>query len=140
MAGNHAVVGFGQAESLTAGRGPALGFAPAGEDNVFHRAAARIGGRTVVSASAGAPVPVTARQNRANNSAATLRNAAGLPAGCFSTDEWPPAEVKAATELAVPPAAEQESARDTAGGQRFGKRAGTSGYATALSAECASAA
>ena len=104
IAGDQAIVTFSHAEGLTAGDGPVLGFAIAGEDKVFHRADARVDGQTVALSSAGVPAPVAVRYNWANNPVGTLRNAAGLPASCFRTDEWTATEVKAAAELAVPPA------------------------------------
>lgn len=64
-------------------------FAIAGEDRVWHWAEAKIDGDAVLVSASTVPVPVAARYAWQANPAATLFNAAGLPAGPFRTDDWP---------------------------------------------------
>ena len=64
-------------------------FSIAGEDHVWHWAEARIEGDTVVVSSKDVPAPKELRYAWQSNPAATLFNAAGLPAGPFRTDNWP---------------------------------------------------
>ena len=94
--GNLAIVGFDHAEGLAAAEGKVSGFAIAGEDKVFHWAEGRIEGSTVVLQSQGVPIPLAVRYNWAGNPIGDLRNAAGLPASSFRTDDWPRSEIKAA--------------------------------------------
>jgi xylan 1,4-beta-xylosidase len=65
------------------------GFAVAGPDRKWRWAEARIDGDTVVVSSPEVPRPVAVRYAWADNPEATLRNAAGLPASPFRTDDWP---------------------------------------------------
>ncbi len=90
------------ADSANAKAGTLLGFAIAGADKVFHVAAARIEGKTVVVSADKVPHPVAVRYAWANNPVSNLYNAAGLPASSFRTDEWSPQEVKAADEQIEP--------------------------------------
>ena len=73
---------------LTAAGGVLKGFVIAGPDRIFHPAAARIEGNTVVVSSPEVPRPVAARYAWADNPENTLRNKEGLPASPFRTDQW----------------------------------------------------
>ena len=64
-------------------------FEIAGEDRKWCWADARIEGHTVVVSSPSVPHPKEVRYAWQSNPAATLFNAAGLPAGPFRTDTWP---------------------------------------------------
>ena len=74
---------------VAAGGGRLEGFAVAGEHRKFVWADARIDGETVVVSSPKVPKPVAVRYGWANNPACNLRNATGLPASPFRTDNWP---------------------------------------------------
>lgn len=65
-----------------------VGFAVAGEDQVFKWAHAEIDGDRVAVWSDEVPDPVAVRYGWANNPAANLYNAEGLPASPFRTDNW----------------------------------------------------
>ncbi len=73
---------------LTAEGGTLKGFVIAGADRVFHPARARIDGKTVVVSSPDVADPAAARYGWADNPENTLRNAEGLPASPFRTDQW----------------------------------------------------
>ncbi len=77
------------AGGLEAKGGALTGFAVAGADRRFRWADARIDGDAVVVWSAEVPRPVAVRYGWADNPAANLYNAAGLPASPFRTDDWP---------------------------------------------------
>jgi sialate O-acetylesterase len=78
------------AEGLaTTDGGPPAGFALAGEDRVFHWAEAELTDGAVVLRSPAVPTPVAVRFAWADNPAHNLKNAAGLPAVPFRTDDWP---------------------------------------------------
>jgi sialate O-acetylesterase len=64
-------------------------FEIAGEDRKWYWADAHVEGDTVVVSSASVPNPRAVRYAWRSNPAATLFNAAGLPAGPFRTDSWP---------------------------------------------------
>lgn len=65
------------------------GFELAGSDRVFHPAEARVeAGGIVRVTSAAVPAPVAVRYAWRNAPAASLKNAAGLPAAPFRTDTW----------------------------------------------------
>src|SRR5690606_22812699 len=68
-------------------RGESPEFSIAGADGVWHWADARIEGNTVIVSSPDVPEPVAVRSAWQANPAATLFNAAGLPAAPFRTDE-----------------------------------------------------
>jgi sialate O-acetylesterase len=74
---------------LSADGGAPKGFAIAGADRKWHWADGRIDGESVVVSSADVPEPVAVRYGWADNPPNTLRNAAGLPAAPFRTDDWP---------------------------------------------------
>jgi sialate O-acetylesterase len=80
---------FDHADGLTARDGEVKGFAVAGKDRVFHVAAARVDGKSVVVSSPQVPSPVAARYGWAECPTCTLYNAAGLPVEPFRTDNWP---------------------------------------------------
>lgn len=87
--GREMVLHFAHAEGLETRDGsPPKGFAIAGADRVFRRASAVIDGSRVVLTADEVPSPVAARYGFADNPIATLRNAAGLPAYPFRTDDW----------------------------------------------------
>ncbi len=70
--------------------GPKLAeFSVAGADRKWSWADARVEGDTVLVSSPSVPDPVAARYAWQANPAATLYNAAGLPAVPFRTDDWP---------------------------------------------------
>jgi sialate O-acetylesterase len=64
-------------------------FAIAGDDRKWHWADAHIIGNIVEVSSTSVPNPKEVRYAWQSNPAATLFNAAGLPAGPFRTDNWP---------------------------------------------------
>jgi sialate O-acetylesterase len=71
-------------------KGPKLEeFAIAGEDRKWYSADAHIEGDSVIVSSPSVPHPTEVRYAWQSNPAATLFNAAGLPAGPFRTDTWP---------------------------------------------------
>ena len=87
--GTQARVSFDYADSGLVFHGDRLlGFALAGEDRRFHWADATIEGQTVVVSSRAVRSPVAVRYAWADNPAANLYNAAGLPAVPFRTDTW----------------------------------------------------
>jgi len=72
--------------SLSAAGGPLQGFAIAGKDGKFAWATATIAGTTVTLTNPAIPSPVAVRYAWADNPAANLTDASGLPAGPFRTD------------------------------------------------------
>jgi len=67
-----------------------VGFAIAGKDRKFHRAAAKIVGKDRVEVwSDKVEQPVAVRYAWADNPVANLQNRTGLPATPFRTDDWP---------------------------------------------------
>jgi sialate O-acetylesterase len=68
---------------------PPAGFYVAGADRRFAPAEARVEGGAVVVWSRAVPAPVAVRYAWADNPAANLYNAEGLPASPFRTDDWP---------------------------------------------------
>jgi sialate O-acetylesterase len=70
------------------GFGQVRGFAVAGADKKWHRAAAKIVADTVVVKSPGVKRPVAVRYAWADNPDCNLYNRAGLPASPFRTDNW----------------------------------------------------
>ncbi len=70
------------------GFGTIRGFAVAGADKQWHRAAAKIIGNTVVVASPEVKQPVAVRYAWADNPDCNLYNRAGIPASPFRTDDW----------------------------------------------------
>jgi sialate O-acetylesterase len=79
------------ADGLTSRGEAPRGFTLAGADRVFHPAVARIDGVNVDVTSAAVPEPVAVRFAWAATDAPNLWNGAGLPAGSFRSDAWPPA-------------------------------------------------
>ena len=73
---------------LAARDGGLTGFAIAGRDKKWFRAAARIEGDKVIVCSPEVETPVAVRYAWADNPLATLTNGAGLPASPFRTDDW----------------------------------------------------
>jgi sialate O-acetylesterase len=73
---------------LVAKDGALRGFEIAGADRVWRAATARIAGDTVIVSGAEVPQPIAARYAWENNPAASLFNAAGLPATPFRTHRW----------------------------------------------------
>jgi sialate O-acetylesterase len=65
------------------------GFAIAGADKKFHRAAARVDGNSVVVSSPEVKAPVAVRYAWADSPECNLFNREGLPASPFRTDDWP---------------------------------------------------
>ncbi|MBC8011632.1 MAG: sialate O-acetylesterase [Burkholderiales bacterium] len=78
-----------EAGDLEAEGGVLAGFELAGADRIFQPAEARIEGRTVVVTASVVPKPIAVRYAWRNAPAATLRNAAGLPAAPFRSDDFP---------------------------------------------------
>ena len=70
------------------GFGQIRGFAVAGADKKWQRAAAKIIGNTVVVTSPAVKQPVAVRYAWADNPDSNLYNRAGLPASPFRTDDW----------------------------------------------------
>ena len=64
-------------------------FSIAGDDRKWYWADAHIEGNTIVLSSSSVPNPKEVRYAWQSNPAATLFNAAGLPAAPFRTDTWP---------------------------------------------------
>ena len=79
---NHAGPNLVSSGSLT-------GFEIAGSDHRFEPATARIDGATVLVESATIPLPVYVRYAWPNVSQSNLRNAAGLPASTFTSEDAP---------------------------------------------------
>jgi sialate O-acetylesterase len=67
---------------------PLTEFAVAGDDRVFHPAEARVEGETVVVSCAAVPEPVAVRFAFTATAQPNLRNADGLPAAPFRSDDW----------------------------------------------------
>jgi len=81
---------FKRADGGLVVKGPKLeDFEIAGEDRKWYWADAHIQGNTVVVSSPAVPNPKEVRYAWQSNPAATLFNAAGLPAVPFRTDSWP---------------------------------------------------
>jgi sialate O-acetylesterase len=88
--GDRIRVRFEHARGLKTSEGGApAGFAVAGADRKFVQAEARVEGDAVVVWSKDVPRPVAVRYAWADNPAANLYNADGLPASPFRTDDWP---------------------------------------------------
>jgi len=85
---------------VTVDGAPPTGFLIAGADRVWHAAAARIDGASVVVSSSAVPEPVAVRYAWADDPPNTLRNQADLPAAPFRSDDWP---VISATAAATAP-------------------------------------
>lgn len=68
---------------------PLTGFTVAGADRKWHNAQARVVGNTVRVWSDAVQRPVAVRFGWANYPVVNLRNAEGLPASPFRTDDWP---------------------------------------------------
>jgi len=81
-------VSFSSAEGLLSKTPEVTGFEIAGMDQVFHPAAAKITGTTVLVSATAVPEPVAVRHAFTNAPAVSLFNAAGLPATPFRTDDW----------------------------------------------------
>jgi sialate O-acetylesterase len=81
-------VRFDSADGLKSTGAAVTGFEVAGADRVFHPADAKIDGASVIVSSAAVPEPVAVRYAFTNAPAASLVNAAGLPAAPFRTDDW----------------------------------------------------
>ncbi len=81
-------VRFSYAAGLRSRTPEVTGFELAGADKVFHPAAARIDGTSVVVSSPDVTEPVAVRYAFTNAPAASLANGAGLPAPPFRTDNW----------------------------------------------------
>ena len=83
-------VRFAHAEGLhAAGQPPVRGFAVAGADRRWHWAEGFIQGDTVLVTCTAVAAPVAVRYAWSDNPQATLRNADGLPARPFRSDDWP---------------------------------------------------
>ena len=82
-------------EGLVAKGGDLKGFTIAGEDRVFHDAAAKIEGRRVIVSSPEVAKPVAVRYGWADWPDVNLFNASDLPASPFRTDSFPVAMVPA---------------------------------------------
>ncbi|HIF41915.1 MAG TPA: hypothetical protein EYQ74_12555 [Planctomycetes bacterium] len=90
VVGDEARLHFGYADGgLSALGGSPTHFTVAGEDHVFHAATARIEGETVVVRSVAVPHPRAVRYAWGAADEPNLKNAAGLPAPSFRTDDWP---------------------------------------------------
>ena len=90
VVGDEARLHFGYADGgLSALGGAPTHFTVAGEDHVFHSATARIEGETVVVRSVAVPHPRAVRYAWGAADEPNLKNAAGLPAPSFRTDDWP---------------------------------------------------
>lgn len=83
------ILHFDHAEGLVA-RGKTLThFEIAGEDRIFYPAKAKIKGEQIEVSAHEVKSPVAVRFAFGNKSTPNLFNAAGLPASCFRTDDWP---------------------------------------------------
>jgi len=90
VVGDEARLHFGYADGgLSALGGVPTHFTVAGDDHVFHSATARIEGETVVVRSVAVPHPRAVRYAWGAADEPNLKNAAGLPAPSFRTDDWP---------------------------------------------------
>ena len=81
-------VNFSHATGLTAGGESPLAFEIAGADHKFYPAQAEIEGESVLVSTPGIPEPVAVRYAWTNAPEAHLKNAAGLPASPFRSDDW----------------------------------------------------
>jgi len=81
-------VRFSYATGLKSRTAEVTGFELAGTDQVFHGATAKLDGTAVVVSSPDVRDPVAMRYAYTNAPAASLVNAAGLPAAPFRTDDW----------------------------------------------------
>ncbi|MDR1191693.1 MAG: hypothetical protein LBK60_08555 [Verrucomicrobiales bacterium] len=91
IAGNRATLSFthtGGGLASHGADGELRGFAIAGADRKFYWAKAVINGDTVTVSADEVPSPVAVRYAWADNPAADLYNADGLPASPFRTDDW----------------------------------------------------
>ncbi len=79
---------FSYADGLKSTTPEVTGFELAGDDKVFHAATAKIDGTSVLVSSPEVQAPVAVRYAFTNAPAASLANAAGLPAAPFRTDDW----------------------------------------------------
>ncbi len=79
---------FSEAEGLKSSGATVTGFELAGADQAFHPATAKIDGTSVVVSCPEVTKPVAVRYAFINAPAASLVNAAGLPAAPFRTDDW----------------------------------------------------
>ena len=89
VAGDRVEISFTHAEGLHARGGQVTGFEIAGEDRAFRTAQAKIEKGRVVVWSKRVKPPVAVRYAFAPSPAASLYNAAGLPASPFRSDDWP---------------------------------------------------
>jgi sialate O-acetylesterase len=85
-------------DGLEADGGEVLGFEVAGADGIFHPAEAEIEGKQVQVSSQAVPSPEAVRYAWLDDPRATLRNAAGLPAAPFRSDERQPQVLDAGFE------------------------------------------
>ncbi len=81
-------VNFSHATGLTAGDERPRAFEIAGADHKFYPAQAEIEGESVVVSTPGIPEPAAVRYAWTNAPDAHLKNAAGLPATPFRSDDW----------------------------------------------------
>jgi sialate O-acetylesterase len=81
-------VRFAYADGLKGSGAAVTGFEIAGSDRAFHPATARIEGSSVVVSAPAVTDPMAVRYAFRNAPAASLVNAAGLPAAPFRTDSW----------------------------------------------------
>ena len=81
-------VRFSSAAGLKSTTPEITGFEIAGADQVFHPAAVKIDGSSVLVSSAEVPEPVAVRHAYTNAPKVSLFNDAGLPAAPFRTDDW----------------------------------------------------
>jgi sialate O-acetylesterase len=87
--GNEMVIAFDHVGAGLVADGELRGFAIAGADRVFTWGTARIEGDTVVVSHPDVAEPASVRYAWADNPPCSLRNAEGLPASPFRTDDWP---------------------------------------------------
>jgi sialate O-acetylesterase len=87
-AGNGLRVRFSEAAGLYLRDGKSGGAEIAGADRVFHPAAIRVEGDSVVLASPAVPAPVAVRYAWSNAPETCLYNGAGLPVAPFRSDDW----------------------------------------------------
>lgn len=81
-------VRFSHATGMKSTTPEITGFEIAGADKVFHPATAQIDGTSVLVSSPDVSEPIAVRYAYTNGPAASLANAAGLPAAPFRTDAW----------------------------------------------------
>ena len=90
VVGDEARLHFSYADGgLSATQDAPTHFTVAGEDRVFHPAKARIDGETIVVRSEAVPHPRAVRHAWGAADEPNLKNAVGLPAPSFRTDDWP---------------------------------------------------